>query len=587
MFTNSYLTTAAAIAVIAAICVFIQKFFKKYLESDQYFYLKDITLVGAWALCGIWMPDGPLRITIAAGVAAACIGFCQRATKGRNLRFLYFLVGFVFSVFGPRIAFIEFTDGEYYYLSYFVSIAISTLWVGIFPIFFQEIDEIPGLCGLLLTVSWTMISAVIFSSSQSLRDASQICLMGLVFLLVFWSRHVYAYRRLTEPLTAMWGTLFAGLSILGVSKGITFYTLALLPLGFFALPITETSMGVISAAFSVRPTGNLILYRKLITKGYTHPVAIYLVVSVCAIIGCLVSAIQLGVRDFLCLLSAVLAVSGVIWVFYTFKYKGAKMNSECRKPGLWGVVVDNISLNYALTKVQHWIKNERSPHIIVTPDALAALRSRTDEDYRRIVAGAGLVLPDGAGLIGALKLVGTPIQERIPGVEFTEHLCKRAACEGWNVWLLGGVPGVAEEAAAKLIDKYPGLKIVGTRDGFFKENEAAGICSAIKESETDILFVGLGVPKQEYWLEKHLADTGAVVGMGIGGSMDVISGRLSRAPKAWQRMGMEWLYRLIQEPWRWRRLVKLPLFVWYLVLTCMHLDRYDESASTNGKNVLP
>ena len=147
--------------MVALICISIQKFFKKYLESDQYYYLKDITLVGAWALCGIWMPDGPLRITVAAGVASACIGFCQRATKGKNLRFLYFLVGLVFSLFGPRIAFIEFANGEYYYLSYFASVAISTLWVGIFPIFFQEIDEIPGLCGLLLTVSWTMISVAV------------------------------------------------------------------------------------------------------------------------------------------------------------------------------------------------------------------------------------------------------------------------------------------------------------------------------------------------------------------------------------------------------------------------------------------
>ena len=237
MFNSSYGTTVIMVAMVALICISIQKFFKKYLESDQYYYLKDITLVGAWALCGIWMPDGPLRITVAAGVASACIGFCQRATKGKNLRFLYFLIGLVFSLFGPRIAFIEFTNGEYYYLSYFASVAISTLWVGIFPIFFQEIDEIPGLCGLLLTVSWTMISVVILSSSQSLHDASQICMIGLVLLLVFWSRHIYAYRRLTEPLTGLWGTLFAGLSILGVSKGITFSTLALLPLVFSALDL--------------------------------------------------------------------------------------------------------------------------------------------------------------------------------------------------------------------------------------------------------------------------------------------------------------------------------------------------------------
>ena len=135
-------------------------------------------------------------------------------------------------------------------------------------------------------------------------------------------------------------------------------------------------MGVISAAVSQRPTGNIILYRKLITRGFTHPVAIYLVVAVCALMGCLVSAIQLGAADFFCLLGAVAGVFGVIWIFYTFKYKRRGMNDERRKPGLWGVTVDNISLNYALSRVQHWIKNERTPHIIVTPDALAALPSR-------------------------------------------------------------------------------------------------------------------------------------------------------------------------------------------------------------------
>lgn len=580
MFSSSYTATVIMISMVALICIVIQKFFKKYLESDQYYYLKDITLIGAWALCGIWMPDGPLRITVAAGVAAACIGFCQKATKGKNLRLLYFLVGLVFSLFGPRIAFIEFTEGEYYYLSYFASIVLSTLWVGIFPIFFQEIDEIPGLCGLLLTVSWTMISVVILSSSQSLHDASQICIIGLIFLLVFWTRHVYAYRRLTEPLTGLWGTLFAGLSILGVSKGITFYTLALLPLGFFALPITETSMGVISAAFSPKPVGNLLLYRKLITRGFTHPIAIYIVVIICAVFGCLVSAIQLGFPDFFYLLAAAAGVSGAVLLFYTFKFKTHSMAEECRNPSLWGVTVDNISLNYALSKVQHWIKTERGPHIIVTPDALAALRSRTDENYRRIIRKAALVLPDGAGLIGALKLIGTPIQERIPGVEFTEHLCKRAACEGWRVWMLGGAPGVAEAAAKRLEHKFPGLIVAGVCDGYFNPNETDRVCAEIKKSGTDILFVGLGVPKQEYWLEKYLEETGAVVGMGIGGSMDVISGKLTRAPKIWQKLGMEWLYRVIQEPWRWRRISKLPVFVFYLILTWLHMDGYkDENIS--------
>ncbi|MCF0247206.1 MAG: WecB/TagA/CpsF family glycosyltransferase, partial [Synergistes sp.] len=345
-------------------------------------------------------------------------------------------------------------------------------------------------------------------------------------------------------------------------------------LGFFALPIFETSMGVISAAFSSNPSGSLLLYRTFIKRGYSHPVAIFFVVCVCAALGCIASCIQIGIPDFLCLLAALAGVFGVIWGVYNYKYKRVKISGETRRPELWGIIVDNISLNYALMRVRHWIKNEREPHIIVTPDALAALRSRTDEVYSRIVYEAGLVLPDGAGLITALKLKGTPIQERIPGVEFTDHICHDAAYEGWRVWFLGGEPGVAAAAAGKLKEKYPGLNIAGTHDGFFKPDDNDKICEEIRASGADILFVGFGVPKQEYWLDKNLAKTGAVVGMGIGGSMDVISGKLMRAPRIWQKFCLEWLYRTIQEPWRWRRLKKLPVFVWYFMLTYFHIDNY-------------
>lgn len=571
---SSYWFTAGTVCLVALLCLFIQRFFKKYLERDQYYYLKDITLVGAWALCGIWAPEGPLRITIAAGIAAACIGFCQKVTKGRNLRFLYFLVGLGFALFGPRITFVEFSGGEYYYLSHFVSLTLSALWVGFFPILLQEIDEIPGLCGLLLTISWTIISIVILSSSQNLRGASQICITGLIFLLVFWGRHAHAYRRLTEPLTALWGTLFAALSVFGVSKGIAFYTLSVLPLGLFALPLAETSLSVISAAFSTRPTGNLIFYRKLIRRGMDHVGAIHAVAFACALIGCFVALIQVNSSNSVVLIAIAMIVfafaAGRAFISVKVKQKHA------RKPGLWGVRVDNISLNYAITQVQYWINSNAEPRMIVTPDALAALRSRTDAHYRRIVRGAGLVLPDGKGLIMALRLVDCPVQERIPGVEFVEHLCKRAAYEGWSVYLLGGEEGIALKAAEALAAKYSGLVIAGTRNGYFDDSVSGEICREIKESGAKILFAGLGVPKQEFWLDANLSSTGARVGMGIGGSMDVISGKLKRAPKVWQKAGMEWLYRFLQEPRRWRRIAKLPVFAFRVILTVFHIDNYIE-----------
>jgi N-acetylglucosaminyldiphosphoundecaprenol N-acetyl-beta-D-mannosaminyltransferase len=576
MFNGTNATTVLMVLFIAALCILIQKFFKKYLESDQYYYLKDITLVAAWALFGIWAPDGPLRVTIAAGVVAACIGFCQKVTRGKNLRFIYFLVGVGFALFGPRIAFVEFSRNEYYYLSYFASIAISTLWIGFFPIFFQEIDEVPGICGLFVTVSWTLISAVILSSSQNMHDASQLCLTGIIFLLVLLSRHIHAYRRLTEPLTALWGTLFAGVSILAVSKGVPFYTLALFSLGFFALPLTEILLSVISATFSPKPTGNLIVYRKLVTRGMDHASAVHTVVLICTFAGCLSVSFNLGIFGGLSLIAAAVGIFALTGIFFKLKFTSAANETLIRRPGLWGIRVDNISLNYAISQVQHWIASGNAPHIIVTPDALAALRSRSDKRYRNIVRNASLVLPDGTGLIAALRIIGSPVQERIPGVEFMEHLCMRASYEGWGIWLLGGKPQIAEKAKKELTAKYPGLIVCGTCDGFFKAEETGKICAQIAASGAKILFVGLGVPKQEYWLEENLRATGAIVGMGIGGSMDVLSGELVRAPKIWQKLGLEWLYRTIQEPWRWRRIAKLPIFVFYVILTALHLDAYKD-----------
>ena len=268
-----------------------------------------------------------------------------------------------------------------------------------------------------------------------LKEAVQLCIMGMVLLLVFWSRHIHAYRRLTEPLTALWGTLFAGLAIFGVSKGVAFYTLAVLPLGLFMLPLIETSISVVSAAFSPMPTGNLILYRKLLSRGMDHASAVHSVVMICAFIGCMAAFIQIGAASFFVLLAAAFSLSTVTWIF--FRYASKSDRSQARKPGLWGIRVDNISLNYAISQVQHWINKGTDHCIIVTPDALAALRSRTDTRYRRIIRNAAMVLPDDRTYCSPQ----TPAYSHpggIPGVEFTEHICKRASYEGWGIWFLGG-----------------------------------------------------------------------------------------------------------------------------------------------------
>jgi len=569
-----YLSMTLAVFAVAFACALVQNFFKKHLDPDQYYYLKDITLIGAWALFGIWTPDTQLRITIAAAVVSGGIGFCQKVTNGKAMRLLYFLVGLAFAFFGPRIAFMETNNGQFFYLSNITSILICALWVGAMPIFFQEVDEVPGMCGLLLTELATLVSLVIFTSPQSNKDLCQLCITGFVFLLVFWNRHLNPYRRLTEPLAAFWGTLIASVVVYAVSRGVGSYTLIAITAGMLLLPLIELSVSVISALCFPRPAGELLFYRKLINSGFEHSVAVNIFVTLCTIIACIVACILISGKSLYIILGSMLIL--LICTYLLFKAKRVKAAEQIRKPKLWGITVDNISLNYALTRVSHWVNSERVPQFIITPDALAAYRSRNDTRYRNAVEKAGLVLPDGAGLIAAFKLLGSPIQERLPGVEFVEHLCRTAADEGWKIFIFGGKPCVAETAADKLKEKYPGLIVAGTRNGYFKAEETETICDEIKASGADILFVGLGVPKQEYWLMDNMKYTGAIVGMGIGGSMDVICGNLQRAPEIWQKLCLEWLYRTIQEPWRWKRLLNLPKFAILVILTKLHLYKYEQ-----------
>jgi N-acetylglucosaminyldiphosphoundecaprenol N-acetyl-beta-D-mannosaminyltransferase len=229
--------------------------------------------------------------------------------------------------------------------------------------------------------------------------------------------------------------------------------------------------------------------------------------------------------------------------------------------------VDSISVDYALGKIRSWVNLEHGGRYIVTLDALSALRAREDKKYRDLVRGADLVLPDGKGLLAALAFLGTPVAQRIPGVEFVEKMCRLAASEGWPVFFLGGAEGVAEKAAAVMERKFPGLSVGGFSHGYVEPGNMPSLLEDIKRSGSRFIFVGMGVPRQEKWMSETGSTIDNSVSIGVGGSFDVISGNLKRAPSAVQKMGLEWLYRLIQEPWRWSRIKRLPEFVFKVILT--------------------
>ena len=226
-----------------------------------------------------------------------------------------------------------------------------------------------------------------------------------------------------------------------------------------------------------------------------------------------------------------------------------------------GVRVDKITKAQALEEFQKLLEGDRC-ELIVTPNAEIVEKASKTPQLRRIInEEAAIVTPDGVGLIYASKLKGDPIQEKVAGIDFAHSAIELCAQLGRSVYLLGSKPGVAEAAAANLEKEIPGLKIAGFRDGYFKDEEESEVVAEINASGADFLCVALGSPKQEYFVIKHRDALKVKAAAGLGGSLDIWSGQLNRAPKFYIDHGLEWLYRMIQEPKRLKRLPALPVFL--------------------------
>ena len=223
-----------------------------------------------------------------------------------------------------------------------------------------------------------------------------------------------------------------------------------------------------------------------------------------------------------------------------------------------GVGFDSLTMDEAVARARDLMAERRAAYV-VTPNPEIVMLCRDDPAAMQAVQGADLVLPDGIGVIYGAKILGTPLRAKLPGIDFASALMAQMGQEGKSVFLLGAKPGVADLAAERLQKQYPGLKIAGTHDGYFKED--APVVEAIRESGADCVFVCLGAPKQELWMARNGPATGAHLLCGLGGSLDVFAGTVERAPKFWSDHGLEWFYRLCKEPKRIGRMMKLPLFL--------------------------
>ena len=223
-----------------------------------------------------------------------------------------------------------------------------------------------------------------------------------------------------------------------------------------------------------------------------------------------------------------------------------------------GVGFDNVLMIEAVARGVDML-SQPGAHYVVTPNPEIVEICRKNPEAMRAVNGADLVLADGIGIIKGARILGTPLKARNPGIEFAAYLMKEMAEKGLSLYLLGAKPGVAEAAGKRLAEKYPGLKIAGTHDGYFQED--GPVIEDIRRSGADCVFVCLGAPKQELWMAKHGEAAAARLLCGLGGSLDVFAGVVERAPKFWSDHGLEWFYRLCKDPRRAGRMMKLPLFL--------------------------
>lgn len=230
------------------------------------------------------------------------------------------------------------------------------------------------------------------------------------------------------------------------------------------------------------------------------------------------------------------------------------------KVNILGTLVDKVTMEEALAKVEEYIAGKKPRHII-TLNAEIIYRAQKEPRLKTVINQADLVTPDGAGVVWASQKLGHPLPERVTGIDLMLKIAQRANEKGWKLYLYGAAPGVAEQAAQNLKKNFKDLKIVGTKHGFISSDEMGDLIDHIQAQRPDVLFVALGAPRQEYWIREHLEELQVPVCMGVGGSFDVIAGRLKRAPKIFQELKLEWLYRLLQEPKRFKRMLALPKFV--------------------------
>ncbi len=439
-----------------------------------------------------------------------------------------------------------------------LAIPLSIAWMTFLTIAFQMTARVPCLSLGIGAVSSLTLSLAAVALPQRTTPLA-VSLSGIVFGtcmgLLPWAM-MLGQAMTTFATSSSIGILLSAMSVVGALKN-TALLVVVVPVLALGIPIVEATCALGGAVASKGGAKRVSLFELLISEGLVG-IRLWVVLVLanaylCIIAMALVSLVRMHFAlKLLVLLS--LAFFAVALVYILSRLLSQKVPSR-QTVELLGIPISTLNWEQTLERIEQFI-SEGKPHMIATVDTSAIVRAQEDEEFKRILREAALVTPDGIGVVIATRLLGEPLTQRISGVDLMDKLCALASRKGYRVFLLGARNGVAKLAAAKLSQRYPGLRVVGTHHGYFDDDKE--VVRIIKESKPHILFVAMGIPKQEKWIARHMNEIGAPVSIGVGGSFDVYAGITKRAPRWVQRICMEWLYRALREPHRFKRLVAIP-----------------------------
>jgi len=512
------------------------------------------------------------------------------------------LISLIIIYSGVKIEFLRAPSslsGGYLYLSY-LSIPLTIIWLISITNSIGQADELGDITPYIVFIASLTFLVISLIQRQGLILAEALSLIMAAISFIFIK---YLPRGKFSSYYMSFGFILAVIAIVGVSKSTAALTL-LIPLLILGVPIIDSSYSIVANYASQESPGPGIggklplfsesgsgsgsrLRQKLQSYGFSAQGANLTIIGVSLYLS--LSAFIIFIYQNFYLLLTLTAFGWVVFELLKNKIRSEELiigrDILTNRIKLFQVGIDQVDNQETIQKIEEFIVSKKA-HQIVTPDTLAVLRARKNPEYHAILKSADLVTPDGAGILWAATTLNYPLPERVTGIDIIHNICRLATKKCYSLYLLGSYPGVAGEAALNLTKKYPGIKIVGTHHGYFncrdhensencenvkngnsdKNKEEEEIIAEIRENRPDILLVGMGVPKQEKWISKNLDKLDVPVCMGVGGSFDVLSGRIPRAPLWMQRHGMEWIYRSIKQPNRAFRTLALFYFIWLVIL---------------------